>query len=239
LTRELRQSPEDELRLQGQGMRAADERAKMMERHRRGKRHAARAGAVHVRRGAPSGDRDVPTSAGHGQARDALVADDARVIRQVFAWIGRDRLPIGHVCRRLTRAGELTRTGKTIWERSAVWGRLKTPASMGTAAFGKTRQGPRRPRLRAQRRRSLPPRRAVSSAAVPAEAWRSLPVPAIVEPELFAAVQEPWRANPRHARPARRGARSLRQGLVPCPPCGDADDGKRLSPSARQGPPRA
>jgi site-specific DNA recombinase len=53
LNREWGQSPEDELRLQVQGMMAAYERAKMIERHRRGKRHAARAGVVNGRSGAP------------------------------------------------------------------------------------------------------------------------------------------------------------------------------------------
>lgn len=53
LNRELGQSPEDALRLQVQGMRAAYERAKMIERHRRGTRHAARAGTVNVLSGAP------------------------------------------------------------------------------------------------------------------------------------------------------------------------------------------
>jgi len=53
LNREVGRSPEDDLLLQGQGMRAEYERAKMIERHRRGKLHAARAGAVHVLSGAP------------------------------------------------------------------------------------------------------------------------------------------------------------------------------------------
>jgi site-specific DNA recombinase len=239
LNRELRQSPEDELLLQVQGMMAEYERAKIMERHRRGKLHAARAGAVNVLSGAPYGYRYVPKYAGHGQARYELVSDEARVIRQVFEWIGHDRLTIGQVCRRLTQEGELTRTGKTIWDRSAVWGMLKNPAYMGTAAFGKTRQGPLRPRLRAQRRRSLQPRRAVSSYDVPAEEWLSIPVPAIVEPELFAAVREQLQANQRHARQSRRGALYLLQGLVQCQQCGYAYYGKRLSPSARKGHPRA
>jgi site-specific DNA recombinase len=52
LNRELGQSPEDDLRLQGQGMMAEYERAKIIERHRRGKRHAARAGTVNVLSGA-------------------------------------------------------------------------------------------------------------------------------------------------------------------------------------------
>src|SRR6266446_6578886 len=57
LNRELGRSPEDDLLLQVQGMIAEYERAKMIERHRRGKRHAARAGAVNVLSGAPYGYR--------------------------------------------------------------------------------------------------------------------------------------------------------------------------------------
>ena len=48
LNRALGQSPEDDLLLQVQGMIAEYERAKIIERHRRGKRHAARVGAVNV-----------------------------------------------------------------------------------------------------------------------------------------------------------------------------------------------
>src|SRR5580765_3378225 len=48
LNRELGRTPEDELLLQVQGMVAEYERAKIVERHRRGKWHAARAGVVHV-----------------------------------------------------------------------------------------------------------------------------------------------------------------------------------------------
>lgn len=183
-------------------------------------RHAARAGAITVLSGAPYGYRYVAQDAGGGHARDEIVPDEARLIRQVFDWIGRDRLTIGEVCRRLTQAGERTRTGKTVWDRSAVWGLGKHPASMGTAAFGKTRQEPLRPRLRAPRGRALQPRRAVSTVDGPREAWFSLPVPALVEPDVFATVQDQWRENQRHARQSRRGALSLRQGVLQCQHCG-------------------
>ena len=82
-----------------------------------------------------------------GQARYEVVADEARVVRQVFDWVGRERLSIGEVCRRLMQAGELTRTGRTMWDRRVVWAMLKNPAYMGQAAFGKTRQGPLRPEI--------------------------------------------------------------------------------------------
>ena len=118
--------------------------------------------SVNVLSGAPYGYRYVDKHTGGGQARYEIVPDEARVVRQVFDWVGRDRLTIGEVCRRLTQAGEVTRTGKTVWDRSVVWGILKNPAYQGAAAFGKTRQEPLRPRLRAQRGRPLQPRRAVS-----------------------------------------------------------------------------
>ena len=122
LNRALGQSPEDDLLLQVQGMIAEYERAKIIERHRRGKRHAAQAGVVNVLSGAPYGYHYVTKYAGGGHARYEIVPDEARLVRQVFDWVGRDRQTIGEVCRRLTRAGEMTRTGKMVWDRSMVWG---------------------------------------------------------------------------------------------------------------------
>ena len=239
LNRALGQSPEDDLLLQVQGMIAEYERAKIIERHRRGKRHAARGGAVNVLSGAPYGYRYVTKYEGGGQARYEIIPDEARVVRQVFAWVSQDRLTIGEGCRRLTQAGEMTRTGRTVWDRSVVWGILKNPAYQGTAAFGKTRLEPLRPRLRAQRNRPVQPRRAVSVSDVPPEDWITIPVPALVEPEVFAAVQAQLQDNKRHARQSRRGALYLLQGVLQCQHCGYAFYGKRLSPSARKGKPRA
>jgi site-specific DNA recombinase len=239
LNRELGQSPEDDLLLQVQGMMAEYERAKIIERHRRGKLHAARVGSVNVLSGAPYGYRYVSKHDGGGHARYDLIPDEARVVHQIFEWIGRARLSIGDVCRRLMQAGERTRTGRLVWERSVVWAILKNPAYMGSAAFGKTRQGPLRPKLRAQRGRPLQPRRAASDYDVPPPDWIHIPVPAIVEPTVFAAVQEQLQENRRHARQSRRGARYLLQGLLQCQHCGYAFYGKPLSPSARKGRPRA
>jgi len=55
LNRALGQSPEDDLLLQVQGMVAEYERAKILERSRRGKRHGAHDGVVNVLSGAPYG----------------------------------------------------------------------------------------------------------------------------------------------------------------------------------------
>ena len=73
LNRELGRSPEDDLLLQVQGMMAEYERAKIVERHRRGKLHAARAGIVKVLAGAPYGYRYIDKHTGGGQARYEVI----------------------------------------------------------------------------------------------------------------------------------------------------------------------
>jgi site-specific DNA recombinase len=74
---------------------------------------------------------------------------------------------------------------------------------------------------------------------VPSEDWIHIAVPALVDPEVFEAVQAQLEENRRHARQSRRGARYLLQGLLQCQHCGYAFYGKPLSPSARKNRPRA
>ena len=93
LNHEGGQSPEDELLLQVQGMVAEYERAKILERSRRGKLHAARRGSVNVLSGAPYGYRYLPAGDGGGSADYRVHLEEARVVRRIYEWIGRDRLP--------------------------------------------------------------------------------------------------------------------------------------------------
>ena len=60
----------------------------------------------------------------------------------------------------------------------------------------------------------MQPRRATTDYGVPASEWLLIPVPALVDTGVFAAVQEQLQDNRRHARQSRRGARYLLQGLV-------------------------
>lgn len=239
LNRQLGQSPEDELLLQVQGIVAEYERAKILERSRRGKRHAAHAGIVSVLGGAPYGYHSISKSLGGGVARFDLVPHEAEVVRQVFTWVGQERVSIGEVCRRLQRAGEPRRDGQTTWDRSVVWGMLKNPAYKGTAGFGKTRVGALKHPLRAHRGRSWQPRQPHASENVPRAEWILVPVPAIIEAELYDLVQEQLAENRRRARQGQRGVRYLLQGLLVCKVCGYAYYGKAISPSSRKGHPRA
>ncbi|MGD2105205.1 MAG: recombinase family protein [Anaerolineae bacterium] len=235
LNRQLRQTPEDELLLQVQGIVAEYERAKILERSRRGKRHAAKVGQVSVLSGAPYGYHYVTQEEGGGQARYEIVPEKAQVVRQIFHWVGIERVSIGEVCRRLQQAGIRTQTGKTAWDRSVVWGMLKNPAYKGQAAFGKTRAEPMRPRLRAQRGAQAQPRRPVSTTDAAKEEWIYIPVPAIVDEAVFDAVQAQLEENRRRARQRKRGARYLLQGLLVCARCQYAYYGKPVSNKAAKG----
>jgi site-specific DNA recombinase len=188
--------PEENLLLQVQGMIAEYECAKIMERSRRGKQYAARHGSVNVLSGAPYGYRYVSKHQGDGQARYQVVAEEARVVRKIFEWVGQERCSIGAVCRRLQRDGVLTRTGKSAWDRSVIWSYLKNPAYKGTAAFGKTRAGALKPqRLRPQRGRPEQPRRPVSRVDTSWEDQTLIAVPGLVNDELFGAVQAQLEEN--------------------------------------------
>ena len=236
LNRELGQSPEDELLLQMQGMIAEYERAQILERSRRGKRHKAQQGAISVLGAAPYGYRYITITEGGGEARYEIVEEQAQVMRQMFDWIGRERVSIGEVQRRLSAAGIPPVQGKTPWwERSVIWALVTNPAYKGQAAFGKTRAEELRPRLREHRGRSLQPRRARTMVDVPPEQWLPITVPALISEDLFEAVQTQLEENRRRARQGQRGAHYLLQGLLVCACCGYSYYGKRISASASKG----
>jgi site-specific DNA recombinase len=77
------QTPEEELRLQFQGMIAEYERAQIVERTRRGKRHRAKAGSVNVLSGAPYGYRYIRKSE-PCEAYYQVLEHEAQVVRTVF-----------------------------------------------------------------------------------------------------------------------------------------------------------
>jgi site-specific DNA recombinase len=226
--------PEENLLLQVQGMIAEYERAKIMERYRRGKQYAARRGSVNVLSGAPYGYRYVSKHEGGGEARYQVVAEEARVVRRIFEWFGQERCSIGEVCRRLRHDGIPTRSGKSAWDRSVIWLILKNPAYKGTAAFGKTRSGPvKLQRLRPQGGRPEQPRRPVSRVDTSSKDQIFIDVPALVSEELFRAVQSQLEENRQRRRDRPGGARYLLQGLVVCKRCGYGCYGKPVSrPSA-------
>jgi len=129
---------------------------------------------------------------------------------------------VQEVGRRLSAAGVLTRRGQRRWDATTLVGMLRNPAYTGMAAFGKTRVQATTPRLRPPRGQTVAPKRVSGKLDVPEAEWIGIPVPALVEAGVFAAVAEQLQENQRRARQSRRGASYLLQGLVVCAQCGYA-----------------
>ena len=128
LNRPIENTPEDSLLLQLQGMFAEYERAKVLERSRRAKRHRAQTGAVSVLSRAPYGYRYITREAGGGMARYDIDEDAARIVRQIFTWVGHERLTLAAVCRRLLGNGIPSPTGHRHWSRAMIHTMLRNPA---------------------------------------------------------------------------------------------------------------
>jgi site-specific DNA recombinase len=209
LNRALGTSAEDQLLLQVQGVIAEYEHAKILERTRRGRLHAARCGRVSVLSRAGFGYRYIDKHSGGGEAAWEVVAEEARVVRQIFVWVGREGCSLREVARRLGQQGVRTRHGHSRWDPGTIAGMLRNSAYKGQAVFGKRRRGERRPRLRPWRGQPEVSKYTYSVYRQPASEHIHIAVPALVDADLFTAVQERLEDN-------RRRLRESRRGLVSC-----------------------
>src|SRR5208282_5650000 len=212
-------SPEDQLLIQFQGMFAEYEKAQLMERYRRGKAYRARSGSVNVLGGAPFGYRYIRKTPDSG-ARYEILQHEAVLVAEMFRRYADDGATIADLARWLTSQGVPTRTGKSRWDRSVIWGMLRNPAYAGRAVFGKTRIIHEQPGLNRVARlqgRTVP--RPVKAVDRPREEWTEIAVPAITDQDTFARVQQRLEDNKKFAT---RGATvpSLLQGLAACAACG-------------------
>jgi len=211
---------EDQLLVQFQGMIAEYERAQILERSRRGKRHRARAGEISVLSGAPFGYRYIRKS-DDAPASYAVIESEARVVRQVYDHYTVTGWSIGAITRWLNDEGVPTRKVGTRWERSTVWAMLRNPAYIGTACFGKTRIATRQRVTRRLRLRGGLATRDSANHERPREEWIEIPVPALIDEPTFARALELLHEN--KVRSRRRTIQpSLVQGMVSCRRCGYA-----------------
>ena len=210
------QTPEDQLVVQFQGMIAQYERAQILERSRRGKRHKALRGVSNVLSGAPYGFRYVPRT-DTCDARYEVDPLEAEVAREIFGWFVDEQWSIGRIARELTKRRIATRRGKATWDRSTIWGMLRNPAYAGRAAFRKTQLVERSKATRRARTGQPYPRSAKSSPRDrPRDEWIEIAVPAIVDASVFERAQEQLQRN---KRVARHGAPVLLRGLLVCRRC--------------------
>jgi site-specific DNA recombinase len=225
-------SAEDQLLVQFQGMIAEYERAQILERSRRGKRHRAHSGEVSVMSGAPYGYRYI-RKADEAPAAYIVLEAEARVVQRIYEMYTVEGLSIGEITRRINAGGIPTRKASARWERSTVWAILRNPTYRGVACFGKTRVSARTRVIRPLRRRGVITPSTTAGHERPREEWIEIPVPALVNEDRFARAQELLQENKIRSR-RRTIEPSVVQGLVSCQKCGYAFSRVSTRTSARK-----
>lgn len=213
-------TPEDQLLVQFQGMIAEYERAQILERSRRGKRHRAQQGSVSVLSGAPYGYRYMKKTDSTAAYYEVIEAE-ADVVRMAFQIFIEQAVSINGITRMLNDRRIPTRKGIARWERSTVWAMLRNPAYAGRACFGKTELQPRQRITRPLRQRQGHATRDSANHERPHQDWIEIPVPALVSEATFALAQEQLERNKHHS-PRRTVEPSLLQGMLVCEKCGYA-----------------
>lgn len=213
-------TPEEQLLLQFQGMIAEYERAQIIERSRRGKRHKAQCGSVSVLSGAPYGYQYVKKT-DSSCAYYEVIEQESEVVKDIFRYYTQERLSINVIARSLNNMNIPTRSGKCPWERSTVWGMLKNPAYKGLASYGKTERCDRQKITRPLRQKGGYSPKSSTSRQRPKEEWIQIPVPAVISEETFAMAEELLERNKCFSK-RRTKEPTLLQGLLVCEQCGYA-----------------
>jgi site-specific DNA recombinase len=195
VNRQIGDTPEDQMLLQIQGIVAEYEREKILERSRRGKLYAAKCGKVNVLGGAPYGyhyKKAVDTQ----DATYLIHPEEAAVVREAFNLYCQKGLSIGAITKHFTHQAYTTRSGKTFWDRSVIWGMLRNPAYKGTAAFRKTKRVSRLRKTKlALNNNNKIKNEPSSSRDRPKEDWIYIPVPAIISEREFDIAQQKLKEN--------------------------------------------
>ena len=231
VNRQIGDTPEDQMLLQIQGVISEYEREKILERSRRGKLYAAKQGKVNILGGAPYGYYYKKGN----ETQDATYVihpEEAGIVREAFELYTKQAFSIGGIAKLFSDKNYLTRTGKTVWERSVIWGMLRNPAYMGKAAFRKTK------RVRRNKKTKLSINKEnclngefTSSRDRPKEEWIYIPVPALIEEKTFKITEERLKKNIKLSPRNNKKYNYLLSGLLRCKTCGYSIYGKPASNS--------
>ncbi|WP_437983486.1 recombinase family protein [Sorangium sp. So ce117] len=216
---------EDRLLVQMQGVIAEYERAKIMERTRRGRLHKLRTGQMLPYSSVARYGYAIERSA-DGLRRTVVINEvEAQHVRAMYRWVREEDLSSRAVARRLNTQGIRPRRAAR-WTEGRIYGVLTDPTYTGMATYGRRMSvEPERPRKPGSYRKHLKS----SSRFRPKQEWLVIPVPPIVDEKEQAEVRtilakHRWQA-PRHLK-----YDYLLRSLVVCGECGWRMEGHRQAP---------
>jgi len=206
--------PESHLLVQIQGVIAEYERAKICERSRRGKLHQARQGVV-LSWKAPYGYRYVPRK-GMQRGRWEINEAESPMIKMLFGWVQDEAISIREATKRLNASAYRPRGGRDQWSPSSVRVILINEAYIGNAYYNRRRwiESDRTDQLFRKARKTR-------SVERPRKEWIRVRIPALIDEETFARVQQQLKKNSAFSRRnLLRGEEYLLRCLVKCGVCG-------------------
>src|SRR3989344_1041812 len=175
------------------GLFAEYERAKIAERFRLGKLRTVKEG--HVIANAPYGYKYILKNKENGILHGyyEIVEDEARVMRMIFGWVANDGETIRGVIKRLKVLEIKPRKSKKgVWSTSTLSSLLDNKVFMGEAHYGKHYSVvPEKPYKDEKYRKNKKSSRKFR----PEAEWITIPVPAIIEPELYLRARAKLESN--------------------------------------------
>jgi site-specific DNA recombinase len=214
-------SPEGTLLTNVQGVIAEYERAKILERTRRGRKYSAMAGKVSVFSRAPYGYVYVPKMNGVDATWeiDPLKSEHVRLIFELYC---NQQFSLRRIVRHLADRGICSSQGNSQWHPTSIREVLSNPAYYGEAMFGKTRVSPKKSKKRPSRGSPEFPRNAKIQIPTTPSEQIIIPVPAIIDRNLFETARLHMDENRRRFRQDKAKSKYLLSGLVLCGRCGAA-----------------
>lgn len=228
-------TPQDKLLLQIQGMFAEYERAQIMERSRRGKKHRAKNGFVSVLSKAPYGYRYISKSIA-SDAYFEIVDKEALIVKKIFDLYTKERLSVGQIKNYLYAHNIPSPSGNSKWDTTSIANILNKSTYRGLAYFGmneKCQPNPERVPSRKTRMANTLRKECSSSRLKPKSEWIGISVPAIIENDVYEIAQELLERN-RALSKRNTKVGSLLQGLLICKECGYAISLKRSGHTSKK-----
>jgi site-specific DNA recombinase len=221
--RPINDSPDDQLLLQIQGAIAEYERAKILERCRRGRLHRARLGKL-----APPIPPYGYTYAARKYGGDGEIRiheEEAAVVRQVFAWYLEEGATLYSVRKKLEASSVMTKRGYNWWQQGAVLEMLRREWYVGRAYYNRVAHR-LQDRTQHDTGTTRSPTRVIKHERLRSE-WIGVSVPRIIDDAIFARAQERIAANRRFGeRRLKRKHVYLLRGLIRCGVCGYSYTGR-------------
>ncbi|MFH1866995.1 MAG: recombinase family protein [Patescibacteria group bacterium] len=173
------------------GLFAEYERAKITERFRLGKLRKAKEGHILTTKPLYGYNYIPKQDKRHGYYE--INPEEARVVKMIFSWVANDRMTLRAIVRKLQQLGIRPRNSKRgVWNTSTLSTMLRHRGYIGEAHWGASYAVvPEKP-LKNDKYKKM---KKTSRRLRPKEEWITIPIPAIIEPELFEKAGRQLKAN--------------------------------------------